>query len=144
MCLCLDDFPRSHREGLFTTSAIKYRWKLTNRRLISIYFIVVSALKATCFGRLLDRPRGEERPPSGIGGGPAHRGSAKGEGAASRGPAGSGWPERVLAGSAAAEQSGEEKRAPEPSGTKLSGSCPRRGGYAATTPPRPSSAVSAD
>lgn len=61
MCLCLDDFPRSHREGLFTASAIKYRWKLTNRRLISIYFIVVSALKATCFGRLLDRPRGEEQ-----------------------------------------------------------------------------------
>lgn len=118
MCLCLDDFPRSHREGLFTASAIKYRWKLTNRRLISIYFIVVSALKATCFGRLLDRPREEERPPSGVGGGSEHRGSAKGEGAASRGPAGSG--------SAAAEQSGEEKRPREPSGTKAVGSCPRR------------------
>lgn len=61
--MCLDDFPRSHREGLFTASAIKYRWKLTNRRLISIYFIVVSALKATCFGRPEDRPEGERGHP---------------------------------------------------------------------------------
>lgn len=96
MCLCLDDFPRSHREGLFTASAIKYRWKLTNRRLISIYFIVVSALKATCFGRLLDRPRGEEERghPRVLEEALSTRGSGKGEGAASWGPAGSGWPER--------------------------------------------------
>lgn len=125
MCLCLDDFPRSHREGLFTASAIKYRWKLTNRRLISIYFIVVSALKATCFGRLLDRPRGEEE-----------RGHPRVfEGALSTGVvpgvrelrAGPGRVGLALGRQCRRRTKRRARRkGPEPSVTKLPGSCPRR------------------